>query len=174
MSINEAITRPLTGFELSNLFDDQIKIYKYGQLSNFEDINNAFYPYNIMFILYETRRNFGHWCVLCKDAYNIYFFDPYGIVPDDQLNFTDINIRFERNMILPHLTYLLYKSGKTIHFNPYAFQNINNDNIATCGRWCAVYALIFDFMTIDEFANFVANTSNYPDHLITILTEQYL
>ena len=165
MDIDELSKKALSNKDLYNLFDNSVKVYKYKDLFNFNSIDHAFNPFSIMFILYEFKENFGHWVVVCKDENTIYFFDPYGFFPDEELKFMD---RYRSS--LPYLSVLLIKSPMTVKFNKYPFQNIKDTNIATCGRWCALFALLYKELTFDDFADIFLNSGINPDKVITWLT----
>lgn len=170
MNLKELMNKALSNFDLYELFNNKCKIYTYNELTQYNTLKQAFNPYNIMFILFETKRNFGHWCVICQNKNNIYFFDPYGFFPDTQLKFTPDIFRIYNNMWLPYLTILLLKSNKQIHYNDYILQDIKNKSIATCGRWCSIYALLYNDISIDEFARYFINHKIKPDKHITLLT----
>ncbi len=170
MNLKKLMKKALSNFDLYKFFDNKIKIYTYNELTKYKTIEDAFYPYNIMFILYETKDLFGHWVVLCQNKHDIYFFDPYGFFPDEQLKFTNKVFRKYNNMSLPHLTTLLLKSDKNIHYNDHELQNINNKSLATCGRWVLIFALLYNYITIDEFARYFKTRKMKPDEYITLLT----
>lgn len=170
LNLNELLRKSLTDKDLYKLFNNKIKIYTYNQLSNFNNIEDLFKPFDIAFILFETSKNYGHWCVLCTDKKTNYFFDPYGFKPDDELEFTNKSFRMKNNMWYPYLSYLLIKSNKKLIYNKYQLQDLKNNNIATCGRWCSLYAYLFDKLSIDEFANIFYGNDLYPDYAITLIT----
>lgn len=171
MNIYELSQKALSNKDLYHLFDNNIKIYKYSDLLQFDTINDAFHPFNIIFILYEIEQNFGHWCVICQDKNTIYFFDPYGLFPDDELVYTDkfMNETFHRSSI-PKLSVLLIKSPKRVVYNKYQLQDPSNLDIATCGRWCALYALLYQSINIDEFGKLFLQYKTNPDYIVTLLT----
>ncbi len=174
MDLNKLMNQALSNFDIYKIFDNKVKIYTYNELTKFKTLDDAFYPFNIIFLLFETSRNFGHWCVICKkgnrEKEKIYFFDPYGIFPDQQLKFTKFLFRKYNNMILPYLTILLLKSNKNIEYNEHVLQNINNKSIATCGKWCCWFALLYKNVSIDSFARFFKSRKYTPDEYISMIT----
>ena len=170
MSLKKILSKALSNFDLYELFDHDIKILTYNELTKFKSMEDCFYPFNILFVLFETKKNFGHWCVLCQNMDNIYFFDPYGFMPDEQLKFTNKVFRKYHNMMLPYMTILLLKSDKQIHYNDHVLQDISDKSVATCGRWCSLYALLYNCVSIDEFADFFKWLGIKPDHAISLLT----
>ncbi len=170
MNLNKLMKKALSNFDLYKFFNNKIKIYTYNELTQYKTLEEAFYPYDIIFILFETRQLFGHWCVLCQNKNNVYFFDSYGNFPDEQLKFTNDIFREYNNMELPYLTILLLKSDKSIHYNNHKLQNINNTSLATCGRWVLMYALLYNHISMDKFAEFFKSRKISPDKYVTLLT----
>ena len=169
--MQQLLGKSLSSTDLMRIMRNQCKIYTYNELSRIKSLDQLFGPYNCVFILYETRKNYGHWCVLTRDHNRITFFDSYGIFPDMELKWTPQAFRRRNNMILPHLTSLLYhdKSGREIHYNNHRLQRMNK-KIATCGRWCAVFALMHSFCPVELFADHFLHYTNNPDKHITDLT----
>ena len=77
----------LSGNDIYNACEKNIKILKYGQLRDFKNIDDAFNPYDAIALLYESKPNYGHWVLLLRHPKKktIEFFDSYGIFPDDQI-----------------------------------------------------------------------------------------
>lgn len=163
--------KALSSIDLYELFENKIKILSYSDLVNYETISEVFGKYDVVFLLYETKENFGHWVVLCQNNTTIFFFDPYGLFPDDQLKFVDFAFRITHNMLIPYLSILLILSPKRVVYNPYQFQDINNYSIATCGRWCSLFTYFYESISIPEFFNMFKNSKIYPDKAITLITE---
>lgn len=142
---------PLTGLDVKKQFDNKVKIVLYCDLDQFENINELLRPYDLVFILYEFKRFYGHWTVLYKYEGQIYFFDSYGTIPDDELAQIDYNFRVINNMVFPHLTYLLAMGD--VNYNEFKYQKMG-DGIATCGRWC-VYRYQNRHLSTDGFHDLI-------------------
>lgn len=105
---------------------------KKGEISNF-------------LIHYETGNNngvrHGHWCAIAVKNDNVYFFDPLGLFPDDELKkispvYRSISGQDERDIAK---TLLRLKRAKyNIHYNDIKFQK-DSPEISTCGRYCAMF-----------------------------------
>ncbi len=160
--------KSLSNVEMLDFIDGKAHVYTYPELAKFKNIEDAFKPYNIIFLLYESRDGYGHWVTLINKRHSIEHFDSYGYKPDDELKFVPEVFREENNMKLPHLTCLLYKSKKKIEYNDYPLQEQKRD-IATCGRWAVIRAL-FKKINVDEFIKLFINKRKSPDDLVTILT----
>ena len=151
-------TSSTTAHQLLKALNFNAVSYPYSELSKFENIEDAFNGTNVMIVLYENSKNYGHFCCVLKRKKSYEFFDSYGIFPDFQLKYTSDYFRKNNNMLYPHLSYLLYSSDKKIEYNNYIFQSLNK-NIKTCGRWCLVRALLLNY-DIDTFFDFIVNMSS--------------
>lgn len=126
----------LNPIEIQKIAGVPIKVMRYSDLINFKRLEDMFSTNcKCVLILFEQRKRFGHWCCLINHKKKVIFFDPYALMPDDQLQFTNIKFRNENNMRLPYLTYLLYKCKKQIDYNDKQFQKMD-ENINTCGYHC--------------------------------------
>ena len=69
----------LSSSDIMQKMRGKCKIIQYGDLVNYNSIDELFGDDKYVFILYCTRPNVGHWTVLIKlDDHNIEFFDPYS------------------------------------------------------------------------------------------------
>lgn len=168
MDIKAKLSYSLSNHDLMKYMKGKCKIYTYNELSKFNNLEEAFENTEVIFLLYETIKNYGHWCSILKRKNSIEFFDPYGIFPDEELKFTDDVFRLKNNMILPHLTYLLWKSRKRVEYNNYKLQS-KKFGINTCGRWNLIRAQYKD-INIDNFAKLLTKNNIPNDVLITLLT----
>ena len=170
MNLLEEVNRPLSNFDILDKMDNKTNIMSYSDLQQFNNINDILGNYKKCVILYQTSADFGHWCCIYEIDNTIYFFDSYGIIPDNQINFVPTELKKELYEDHRHLTKLLYNSNKNIEYNQYQLQN-KNININTCGRWCII-RLLYPKISIDNF-NKIFNKFNdliKKDELITLLT----
>ncbi len=163
--------------DIKRLLDDKVRIIKYSDLSDFKNMDEVFGGCEYVCILYMTKQNFGHWtCILknpggIRDTYEV--FDPYGIFPDDELNYIDDNFREESNQNRQHLSYLIKdelesKKVKEVFYNKYQLQENMND-INTCGRWCGMRCFL-NKINIKEFIMLFINQKLKPDMIVTYMT----
>lgn len=99
-----------------------------------------------MAILYQQKKNVGHWTLLTKTPEGIEFFDPYGYPVDTEFKMLEWK--------QPHyLANILSKLADKvqINYNQYDFQS-KMDGVNTCGRWILLRQWLSD-MTIDQFKN---------------------
>lgn len=166
------------------------KIITYNELNRCKSIEELL-PHNnsFVYILYQSSPNFGHWTLLSKSLvnnnplhrnkqlYRIEFFDSYGGEIDQPLNWSK-----DDNHLLgqgkKYLSILLDEANKKnsmnkydIVYNSYDFQNENNGNIATCGRWCVLRNMTIknNNMKLEEFIKmmkFLKSKSNQSYDII--------
>jgi hypothetical protein len=61
-------------------------------------------------ILYMKTSNFGHWCTLFKSPWKpetLYFFDSYSYQMDEEIKYSDEQLRLHDGQEVPHLTHLI-------------------------------------------------------------------
>lgn len=167
---------PLSGSEIFDFLDGKANIITYKELYKYKNINEALGKYNALIILYEAKPNIGHWVVLWKTPHNktIEFFDPYGMIPDEELKWIPLTFRQQSQQLQKKIVEMLYDSSSEyiIEYNNYRFQNIKDLNIATCGRHC-VLRLYFRNLPIDSYYKMIFKACKYygcnPDELVSAL-----
>ena len=157
---------PLSNKELYELFDDKCKILRYKDIENIKDLDELFRPFNITFILYEIKDGFGHWVVVCRRSSSVYFFDSYGLFPDDEIQYTGKDYPHWLSAIF--MKALEQPKPVKITYNDIPLQDITNPDSATCGRWCALYALLYKDVSMKEFADIFKGLDK--DLAVTLLT----
>lgn len=168
--INKMKSKSLSSNDLLKLVNYKANLMTYPELTKFRTIDEALGPHKALIILYETRKNYGHWCcVFRRNNKIIEFFDSYGLLPDDELKFIPEHFRDLNNERLPHLTVLLYKSEAQIEYNDKQLQQKMKD-INTCGRWVGL-RLILRELPIDTF-NYMFTKYKFinADDIVTILS----
>jgi len=140
----------LSGIEILKYLPE-VNILRYIDLEELNDIEEGFGKQGLVILYPTVSDNEGHWCCLFINPRDdkLYFFDSYGIIPDDQLEFRTE----EYTRIVPktyrHLTKLLLNSKREVDYNPWKFQS-DSPKITTCGLWC-VARILFSHRTCDEF-----------------------
>lgn len=183
--VEELLKKPTTPDEIYTIAGKKCNIYTYPELSRFSSIDDLFkkgrsdveklsklnlpFDNKCCIILYMTGPNYGHWTALCKNKHGINFLDSYGDLIDDQLLHVDKNIKGQDKK---QLIKLLLRSKYNIYYNDVKMQKLNK-NIATCGRYCALY-LKYDYMNIDDFTKKIkkmAKDNNLtPDEIVCLLS----
>lgn len=167
--LNKLKAKALSNDEISKMLDGKVKILTYPELSKYKNIDQLLSPHGCAIILYQTKKNFGHWVAIIKQGRNIIeHFDSYGIRPDNELKFTKANMRRELGQDYPHLTYLLYHSPYQLSFNQYRLQKMQK-KISTCGRWSLSRCILKD-IPLDQFVKLFKVKGYTPDDIVTMLT----
>lgn len=161
----------LSGNDIYNACEKNIKILKYGQLKNFKNIDDAFNPYDAIALLYESKPNYGHWVLLLRHPKKktIEFFDSYGIFPDDQLKKipNEINKMVGQGFI--YLTKLLVDSPYKIIYNRVPVQEMGR-KISSCGRHLCLRYLLKHVPLKKYIKILTSDSCNNSDDIVTYLT----
>lgn len=156
----------LSDSELLQLLNGKTNIITYPELINYKDIDQILHPYGSCILLFESEPNYGHWCAIFKrNNKTLEFFNAYGGFPDDSLKYVPEHYKIISNQNVPYLSFLLYNSKYNLEYNEHRFQKREND-IRTCGRWCAVRILL-KHLTLNEFYKIFKKDG---DNLVTLLT----
>lgn len=158
----------LSDQDVMKLVNHKARVLIYSDLKHFRTLDEALGPHKAIFLLYETRKDYGHWvAVFQHNKTTVEFFDPYGIFPDEELYWTNVHTRKMLGQDVPYLSSLLLKSKyPNLEYNNYKFQKEGSD-INTCGRWSALRIALRDMSLEDFKKNFLGKNS---DDLVTILT----
>lgn len=166
--IKEISSEAFSMTDLYNLCSGKTKILKYGQLKKFKTLDELLKPHDNVIILYETRKNYGHWVCVIKNSYGVEFFCSYGIFCDDHLKYIPLKFREKTNQMYPILTNLILNSGYKITVNNFNLQRFKN-NISTCGRHVGLRIILKD-INLNEYINLFKNSALSPDNIVAYLT----
>lgn len=165
--------RALNGNEIIQALDNKCKVLAYDELLKFDTIDEAFYPFNKLVILYfwdfSNNTKSGHYIAIRKDRIHntIYVFDSYGRFIDDNLAEIDPYKRKKYKEDFKQLTFLLLNSQYRIEYNEFQFQQ---NSSAVCGRYC-IYFLLRDDLNMEQFQKqFSKKNFKKNDELILQLT----
>lgn len=159
----------ISNFDILELVDHKANLITYTDLAKVNNIDEILDPYGACIILFLTRKNYGHWCCLFRTGNLLEFFDPYGLKPDEELNFKiDPYFRKIAKQDYPHLSYLLYHSPYKISYNHFQFQKFKKD-VKTCGRHVAV-RLMFRHLPLEKYIKLILSSKFDPDKTVTLLT----
>lgn len=68
--INMLKGKALSGNELIDLLGGKVKIVRYPNIHKYKTIDELLEPYGSTIILYELRKNYGHWvCIMLQHVY---------------------------------------------------------------------------------------------------------
>lgn len=160
--------------DIYNKLKGDVKIIKYNDLQQYDNIDDAIGKTGNLVILYETKTNYGHWICIFKTINKngkimLSYFDPYGIPIDDQNDFTQKSLEKK-----PYLSKLIIKSPyNLIEYNEHQLQHFSK-NISTCGPWC-IARLKFKYLPLTRFYKlFKGNKHFTSDELVANYVMNYL
>lgn len=129
------LSEMISGTDIYNFFEkngyNSPTITTYKNLNLSSRLDNLI---NCMFLLYENMPNVGHWVLVFYDEVDniIEFFDPYGMLIDDQLKYSYYAMKE------PMLTKKFLNMNYPIfEINDEQFQSYKS-GINTCGKWCCI------------------------------------
>ncbi len=163
----------LSDKHLFKLLDNKAKLVVYPDLINYNNIDEVLGPHGMCILLFEAKKNYGHWVGLFKQNENtVSFFNSYGGYPDDSLDYIPEHFAKLNNEDKPYLSILLEDCPYNLTYNEYKYQK-HGSNIKTCGRHVAV-RLWCRAMNDDEYHDYVTYfTKKYnidADEFVTLLT----
>ena len=190
------VSIPLSSQDIRDSMDGKVKVIRYGELSEYNNIDDLLYPYGNVAILYQTKPNYGHWTCIFKrkvkrdeqrtklnnfvgykrgTTEEIEFFDPYGIMLDDELEFIPYQFRVESNQVNKYLTNLLMKSKYPININHIPFQELK-DGVNSCGRHVCLRMLLKNMSLKDYTKIFMSGNQKIyggtsSDNTVSLLSE---
>jgi len=105
----------------------------YTELNDCATLDEAMGEYGACIVLYETQRDYGHWCCFFRvDDNKVEFFDSYALRPDSELDFVSPEFKKESKQG-PRLTQLIELASKDtkIIYNQVQLQSRKKE-IDTC------------------------------------------
>jgi len=165
----------MTGGELNGLLSGKANIVAYSDLTRYKCIEDLLGKNGRVVLLYEVQPSVGHWTTIfygppqeeCDLEFpRIYFFDSYGLKPDDELEWVDIEFRQKAWNDMRILSRLLKNTPSEIDYNNYRLQKMQK-NVNTCGKWCAA-RLMLQHLDSEAFAELFQEEEDgvSPDHLV--------
>jgi hypothetical protein len=153
------------------VFHAKTNLMTYNQLKEYTNLKSILGPYKSCVILYETRDGHGHWCVIFEvNKDRIEFFDPYGLMIDEQLRHISKSYKNKKGLNHTYLIKLIMNSNyKEIEYNNYPLQELK-DGINTCGRHVLTRLYNRD-MTLDEYYDKIHESGYKPDIYVTLETK---
>ena len=129
---------------------------------------------NIAVILYLTERHSGHYVTLIKNGNQLYYFNPYGLDVDTDLNIVKSSRRKALNENMPYLLIKIRDSGLKCDYNHIQLQEFS-PYVETCGYWAIVRSLNRN-MTNDQFVKEILQESKRtnltPDELVVAIVKK--
>jgi hypothetical protein len=159
----------LSDNDILRITDNKTKIFLYSDLEQFDNIDQILEPYGCCVILYQLEENMGHWVCLIKNNNTLEFFDPYGLSIDEELKYSEFNLRRHRGVKTPHLTALINKSNYKLITNTSKLQNFK-EHVNTCGRWVSM-RIRFKDVSLKRFIELFTKNKCYDgDWFVSAMT----
>lgn len=170
MNLKTLMSKSLSNDEILKLLGGKANLLGYSDVHKYQTLDELLGPHQCCVVLYEAKKNYGHWCCIFRRGNVCEFFDPYGNYPDTILETIDKKFRQQSNQNYPYLCKLMIDSPYTLTYNEHNFQEYKR-NINTCGRW-VVCRLLFKHLPLKEFYKLFKKNRDYkPDLYATILTK---
>lgn len=143
--------RYLSVEDVHKIADKPFNVVKFGDIKKYDNIYDLFVPSTLgmryapvddVLILYELKKNSGHWCVLKripkgKYKYSYHFLDSYGDVIDNQRKYINPEFRKVSGQNSPNILEQLFDNRETdIHYND---KKLQQDGYSTCGRYAGLF-----------------------------------
>jgi hypothetical protein len=113
--VKELIESPMSDGDLRKILGKDLKIIRYSELAPLRSLEQLLpRPKDHCIILYEAQPGVGHWVALLKYNGAYEFFDPYGMYPDDELNWIPKARRKLLNQSEPYLLEAPEARGKAV------------------------------------------------------------
>ena len=149
--IRELQDTPLSSDELQEITG--VKVLTYRDVCSASEIDQLLGKKKAFILLYESKKNWGHYTLIFKEGNTIFFFDPYGgkFLPDEELSWTPRRLRKQLSEERACLSRMLIESGYLIDYNNHRFQG---SDTSTCGYHCAL-RLYHRKLSSDEYYVFL-------------------
>ena len=174
MSIDKIIKKSedidLSGNDIMRITEGKTNMLSYDKLEEYNNIDEVLGPHGCVVILYQTKENTGHWvCLFKRDNNVLEFFDPYGLVLDQELPLSTYNLQRHNGVLTPHLTALIKQSSYKVSNNIHKLQEFKHD-VNTCGRWVSL-RVKWRSKSLSEFIKLLTTNENYNgDFWVSALT----
>jgi hypothetical protein len=155
-------SQPLNGEQMLQLVDNKANLIIVNDLIKYNHIDAVLGEYGAVILLYENEKYKGHWVCLFKiNDSTLMFFDPYGLKPDEQLQFSDYS--------KPYLSMLLKDSGYRVKYNNKDLQKFCKQ-VSTCGKFVSLRLIFRDLPNRKFISLFLDNKHYTPDFWVSALT----
>jgi hypothetical protein len=160
----------LSDEDILRITNHKCKVLLYSDLEQYDDIDSMLAPHGAAVVLYQLEQSVGHWVTIIKHgSKHIEVFDPYALKIDQELQFSQYNLRRHNGMKVPHLSHLLDSSPYIVTYNDVQLQQFKH-HVNTCGRWCAL-RVRFRSDSLDRFIGLFTKNEHYGgDFWVSALT----
>jgi hypothetical protein len=172
-NIYKLMAEPMSGEEIKNLLNNDVKIMTYKELNNYNNIDDIFKESDNIALLYELKPKYGHWVGLINQPLfnRIEYFDSYGYIPDYHKKSIDKNFLIQSGQYKNLLSKLLYNTNKTIHYNEIPFQ-LKKNIISTCGRHICM-RIMCRHLTLEQYQKIVLHKNKKTADILSVIITTY-
>lgn len=136
------IYKSMSDADLHKYFPNS-RVLKYSEIPRETPAEEFLKVGEVVFILYESSLNMGHWVALARNKKGFYYFDSYGNKPDVPLTWNDKETRQQLGEDYPTLTKMFSLTKLPVYYNDYDYQSKKDKDVATCGRWATAFLTHF-------------------------------
>ncbi len=171
MDLKELKAKSLSADEMIKALDGRCNLITYKEIYDFPTLDDLLGKYGCCIILYEFKKNYGHWVTIFRvNDHKVEFFDSYGFIPDNEFAFIPKTFQNEYYPYNRYLTKLLYESNDKVEYNHDHLQSKGN-GINTCGRY-VVNRLLNRNIPLKKYVKILqSDKDNSPDDIVSILTK---
>ena len=165
--ISNAEKVDLSEKDILNITNNECDIVVYHNLGQYSSLEDLLGEKGAVVLLYELKRNFGHWiCLFYTDESRtqVEFFDSYGMMPDEELNYARYNNQ-------PLLKEMMNAYTGSVIYNKKKLQVFKED-VNTCGRWTALRVRL-RHLPLEKFSKLFKNQTHNGDWYVSALTYVY-
>lgn len=163
--INDAESVDLSKDDILDITKNGCDVVVYHDLGNYNSLQQLLGDKGAVILLYEMKRNFGHWVALFytdESRNEVEFFDSYGYAPDEELNIAKYDNQ-------PLLKEMMEASNLKVIYNKTKLQTFAED-VNTCGRWTAT-RIAMRSVPLQQFVRMFKNSGRYNgDWYVSALT----
>lgn len=152
----------LSNKDIERLLNGRVTIVLYTNIHNFNSLDQIIGQYGACALLYQSKKNYGHWTAVIKiNDTDCEFFDPYGGniegIPDENLKLIPTEFRIQSHQNHTYLIKLMVNSKYQLSYNQYKFQK-QSSNIKTCGRH-VVFRIMHKHLPLDDYYKYMKGLS---------------
>lgn len=169
----------LTSEDIEKSVPFEFPIHRYNEIKKYDSLDSLLYPNGSCVIYFETgienNSVMGHWTCMVKSPFSkdiskmaYVFFDPYGIIPDDEKDMIDHEYQEMIGQSQNTLSYLMSISDLPIEYNELPLQQMK-PGLNTCGRHVICKLLSYQF-PLEIYQEFMISKGSTPDEKVVSVT----
>jgi hypothetical protein len=176
MNNKKTLDYPLRGKDILKILNNKTNLIEYSTLYNINNLDDIFINGSCV-ILYRASPTNAHWCCVFLNKDGLNFFDPYGVILDNEINeITKINPLYSNKYYnggeKKLLKLFMNSKYNYLNYNEYKMQEMKQ-NINSCGRHVCC-RLLFKDLSLDEYIKtlYKYTKNNYLDDIVLKITNK--